>query len=725
MTSFVKFCDAAVLVLILLVLLFTPFAFGGVNQTQALLSKTFLSAVLFYSNYFARLGIALAAMFLLLGMISAREIKFAKTPLDIPIALFVGYTFLWFIFSKAKYLVGDELANIAAYVALYYLVVNNVRTKLRMNVLAGVLLFSGFLIATIGLIQSSGYLLPSSGMKLDYAINLLRPKQYWGRVGGTFVCPNHFAGYMEMVIPFAMAYVLFANIPLGRKILLGFCGLVMTMGLLLSISRGGWAGFGVSAAFLFITAAKEKKVQRAAWATLLVVTLIGVAVVLAKSASVQKRFVESFSKEDSSYLKRAHLWIDTMSLVRDHLLIGTGPGTFDLTFREYRRPSFLLAAGYPHNDYLNTLSDYGIVGFVILLFGIIAFARKLWASTERVKRRMDKAHIYAVMAAFIALLVHSLVDFNIHIPSNAMTMAAIVGLGMCIRQYRVQVLDEWVAMSGKKAKLFPPVLRNGLMVVVVIVTAGVLYLNFKAYASAVVLHRAAEKDPSQEFLGQKPQDKEFEEAGRLYRKSASFFPSNAKAWASLAEMYVWRADEALTKGQKNKFYFLLIGAKEAKKDYEKAAEAVKEAIRRNHLDPQHYLALARAYAGIAYINREYKQGSPTQYSPALEKYEAMAVAEFQKALQMDPNNAVYHEQLGFFYYRTGRFDQAEKEVQQALEIVPDNSLYPKERNHLQKLLDDIRRARQETEKPTAAFSFAEDEQKGSQEKPCRYTSTIA
>lgn len=207
-----------------------------------------------------------------------------------------------------------------------------------------------------------------------------------------------------------------------------------------------------------------------------------------------------------------HLWIDSLSLIRDHLLIGTGPATFDSTFREYRRPSFLLAAGYPHNDYLNTLSDYGIVGFIILLFGIIAFARKLWGSTERVKRRMDKAHIYAVMAAFIALLVHSLVDFNMHIASNAMTMAAIVGLGMCIRQYRVQVLDEWVAMSGKKAKLFPPVLRDGLMAVVVILTAGVLYLNFKAYASAIVLHRAAEKDPSQEFLGQNPQDKEFEEA---------------------------------------------------------------------------------------------------------------------------------------------------------------------------------------------------------------------
>ncbi len=699
----VRAYDIAVSTLVIIVLLLTPFAFGGINQTKALLQKTFLSPVLFYFNYFARLLIAVAVMLWLIKMIAAKEVKFARTPLDIPIALFVVYTFLWFAFSRAKCLTGGELANILAYVALYYVVVNNVKTKTQMKVIAAAMIFSGFMIAAIGLIQCSGYILPSSEMKLDYAINLLRPSQYWGRIGGTFVCPNHFAGYMEMTIPFALAYVLFSRMPGGTKMFLAFVGLVMIVGLLLSISRGGWAAFAVSAAFLFATAAREKKVPAAARIVPLLVVVLGVAVVYARSAHVQKRFTQSFSREDASYLKRAHVWIDTMSLVRDHLLVGTGPGTFEMSYREYRRPSLLLAIRYTHNDYLHTLSDYGLVGLAIVVSGIVAFAKKMWSATKKLKRSMDKTLSYGIMAAGIAILVHSLVDFNMHIPSNAMTMAVIVALGVCIRQYRLYLHDEWVALSAQRPKLFPPPVRLGLIAVVLVATAGIMYLNFRAYASALALHQAAEKDPSREFPEQPLQDKDPEAAERLYRKSASLFSSDPKPWAGIADMYLWKANQALAKGEKNRFYFLLLGGKEAKQDYEKAADAIKQAIKRNGLDSNYRLALARAYAGIAYINREYKQGSPTQYSPQLEEYVGMAVAEFQKALQMDPNNALYHEHLGFFYYRTERYDLAEREVRQALEILPDTPKYSGQRKHLEQLLNKISQKRRETAQAKTAL----------------------
>ncbi len=703
MTTFARECDRAILTLIILVLLLTPFAFGGVNQTKALLEKTFLSPVLFYSNYFARLGIALAVMLWLIKIIMAKDIRFARTPLDIPIALFVVYTFLWFIFSKSNPYVGGEFANILSYVALYYVVVNNVNTKFRMGIIVAVLIFSGFLNVTIGLIQSSGYFISSSGLKLDYAINLLRPEQYAGRVGGTFVCPNHFAGYLEMVIPFALAYVLFSKIPLGRKILMAFCGLVMMLGLLLSISRAGWVAFAASAAFLFAMATREKKVPVVAWLIPLVAVVIGISVVAARSQHVRERFAHSFSKEDASYLKRMHVWLDTISLARDHLLVGTGPGTFEMAYREYRRPSVLLAIRYTHNDYLHVLSDYGAIGLAILLSGIIAFSGKIWRTTKKLKRRNDKALAYAILAAVIALLVHSLIDFNMHIPSNAMTMAVIVGLGICLRQYRLTLYDEWVAMSGQKPKLFPPAMQGGLVAVVLLATAGVLYLNFRAYASSLTQHRATEKDPYREFPGQDPSEKDLKAADTLYRKAASLFSSDSKPWAALADMYVSKADRILEKGQTNKFYFLLLGAKEAKEDYEKAAAAIKQAVKRNALDSRYYMMLARAYAGIVYINQEYKRGLPKQYSPALEKYVGMAETQFQKALQMDPNNAVYHEHLGFFYYRIGRYDDAERKVQQALEILPDTPKYLKERKHLQRLLENIQKGREETGTAISAF----------------------
>ncbi len=704
MTQPTKTYDIAILTLVILVLLFTPFAFGGVNQTKALLGKTFLSPVLFYSNYFSRLGIAAAVLLWLLKMILAKDVRFAKTPLDLPIVLFFGYTFLWFVFSPAKCLTGAELANILTYVAVYYLVINNVRTKAQMHIVVAALILSGLLVASMGLIQSSGYLLSASRMKFDYAINLVRPKQYWGRIGGTFVCPNHFAGYMEMIVPFALAYILFSRIPLGRKILVAFCGLVMTIGLLLSISRGGWAAFAVSVLFLFAVAAREKKVPMVARILPLLVVVLSVGIVFTRSTHVQKRFAQSFSeKEDSSYLKRAHIWIDTMSLVRDNLLVGTGPGTFDLAFREYRRPSFLLAAGYTHNDYLHALADYGIIGFAALLYGIIVFLRKMWTTSRKLKRSTDKALCYGVLGAVVALLVHSIVDFNMHIPSNAMTIAAIVGIGMCIRQYRLHLNDEWVAMSEQRPGFFTPALQYGLIAAVSLAVLGVLYLNFRAYASTLVLHRASEKDPSREFADQEVAEKDFDAAKRLYRTSASLFPSNPKSWASLAEMHVWRADRELANGQKNRFYFLLIGGREAIKDYEAAADAVRKAMKLNKLDASLHLTLARAYAGIVYVNREHKRGSPTQYRSSREKYAGLAEAEFQKALEMDPNNHQHHGHLGTFYYGTGRYDLAEREIQQSLEILRDDTTYAKEKKDLQELLKKIRQKRGETAGAKATF----------------------
>lgn len=725
MTKFSTFCDIAILCLVVFVLLFTPFAFGGIDQTKALLEKTPLSAILFYSNYFARVAIILAVALWLLKMIALRDVRFVRTPLDVPVALFLLYTFLWLIFSKAKALTGNELTNLLAYAALYYVVANNLKTKVQINLVVAALIVSGFTIAVIGLIQCSGYILPDSGMKLDYAINLVRPTQYWGRVGGTFICPNHFAGFMEMVIPFALAYILFSKIPAGRKILAGFAVVVMTLGLLLSVSRGGWAGFAVSLIFLFVMAARVRKVPVAVRIVPLVVVLAGAAVVFLQSEKVRERFFTSFSEEDSSYLKRLHVYLDTMSLVRDNFLFGTGPGTFELAYRKYRRPSVLLAIRYTHNDYLHTLSDYGIIGLAIVLSGIAAFASASRATNNKLKRSLDKAVSYGLMGSVIAILVHSLLDFNMHIPSNAMTMAVILGIAVCLRQYRLHLYEETVALSGRNPKVFSKGVQVGLVAVVLLAVLGVLYANSRAYASALVMHRAAERDPSREFNGQDPSQKNFDEADRLYRKAASLVPSSSKPWAALAAMHLSRADEILAKGETNKFHFLLLGAREATENYEKAVAAAREAVKRNSFDSNHFLSLARAYAGVVYVNLEYKENLPSHYSPSVEKeYMAHAGSEFHKALEMDPNNASYHEHVGFYYLRIGRYNDAGRELNQALEILPDTPTYHAQRRHVKQLLKKLEAKRTETTEAKSVFPIMRTEHPG-EEKPCRYLNSIA
>ena len=74
----------------------------------------------------------------------------------------------------------------------------------------------------------------------------------------------------------------------------------------------------------------------------------------------------------------------------------------------------------------------------------------------------------------------------------------------------------------------------------------------------------------------------------------------------------------------------------------------------------------------------------------------MAETQFQKALELDPNNAFCHEAAGFFYYRTERYDAAERQVRQALEIMAGEPAYDKERRHLERLLKEIHDKQAET-----------------------------
>ncbi len=124
-------------------------------------------------------------------------------------------------------------------------------------------------------------------------------------------------------------------------------------------------------------------------------------------------------------------------------------------------------------------------------------------------------------------------------------------------------------------------------------------------------------------------------------------------------------------------------------------------------------------------SRRVKIGLPSYYSPSIEKeYMGRAASKFHKALEMDPNNASYHEHVGFYYLRIGRYDDAERELNQALEILPDTPTYHAERKHVQQLLKRLEAKRRETAEAKSAFPFMRTEDSG-EEEPCRYLNSIA
>lgn len=231
-------------------------------------------------------------------------------------------------------------------------------------------------------------------------------------VTGTFVNRNHYAGLLELCLPFAVAgTVRFAGTPVAA------CGLAaaalaMLTALLCSVSR-----MGAVAACVSLCAMAMLLLPKWRWApvgALLVVCAAGV--ILAPA-----RFVERVGKETSAS-SRVPIWRETARLFADYPAVGCGFGAFESGLQPYRESTPMLRVDYAHNDYLQVAAEGGVIGAAVgaaLLVLILGHARRAAGSS-----RLG----IGALGAIAAILVHSLADFNLYIPSNMLLFAWVSGI---------------------------------------------------------------------------------------------------------------------------------------------------------------------------------------------------------------------------------------------------------------------------------------------------------
>jgi tetratricopeptide (TPR) repeat protein len=132
------------------------------------------------------------------------------------------------------------------------------------------------------------------------------------------------------------------------------------------------------------------------------------------------------------------MWTAAEQMWRDHFWWGVGPAHYNYRFREYRPERVQLQPDRAHNDYLNLLADWGATGGVIVLAGMAAFAAGLWETRKHVRRAEGDlggrgmsnrlAFFLGASAGLLALAVHSIFDFNLHIPANAILGVTLLAL---------------------------------------------------------------------------------------------------------------------------------------------------------------------------------------------------------------------------------------------------------------------------------------------------------
>jgi len=175
------------------------------------------------------------------------------------------------------------------------------------------------------------------------------------------------------------------------------------------------AELGVLGLFLIFRRTKGKQLVAGGavlLVALLLVSWLGVGQILERLSSVQLLEVTAG--------KRASMRADTWRIFLDHPVLGTGLGTLQMVFPAYETLYDGKIVNHTHNDYLEALAETGIAGGLCCVW----FIGVLLAESVKRLRQFNNSFAGTLqLSGFVAccgFLAHSLVDFNLHIPANAL-----------------------------------------------------------------------------------------------------------------------------------------------------------------------------------------------------------------------------------------------------------------------------------------------------------------
>ena len=259
----------------------------------------------------------------------------------------------------------------------------------------------------------------------------LNGKLYWLRTAprgswiyGPYINHNHYAGLMEMLVPFPLVFSLTTYARGGLRKAAVLASAVMATTIFLSGSRGGMVAFICELIFLVCVLIWQRSSGRNSFSSKLTLALFAVFFlsflgwVGGHEAIDRLLNVGSTRHEITSGLRLA-IDRDLLKMFPHRPILGWGLGNFEYVYPQFRSFYTSYHIDEAHNDYLQLLIDVGAAGFITMLWFLWLVFRIGSKKLRNWPTDINGAIALAALLGVTGILVHSLVDFNLQVPANA------------------------------------------------------------------------------------------------------------------------------------------------------------------------------------------------------------------------------------------------------------------------------------------------------------------